>query len=147
MKNTTAIIVGVGVGVVISAIGIGCYYYYRYKKKTIEKEKMAEEKTEDLLKRKEHFDKLNSSDIVEWFNDNASEAETSCVVARPIKRVLEGLGCKSDKSIYGDNTLIQMIYDGESKKATKIRLIEYDNIDTNLETQIDEKDGFMVVTL
>ncbi len=148
MKNSTAIILGVGIGVAVSAIGIGCYCYYRHKKQLEEKEEQLNRKTEDLLNKKEHIDKLNSSDIVEWFKNNVIEgSETSCVVSRPIERVLTGLGCKVDRSIYGDNALIQMIYDTQNKKAVKIRLIEYSNIDTNLEAQIDENDGFMVVTL
>ncbi len=148
MKNSTAIILGVGIGVAVSAIGIGCYCYYRHKKQLEEKEEQLNRKTEDLLNKREHVDKLNSSDIVEWFRNNVMEgSEASCVVSRPIERVLTGLGCKVDRSIYGDNSLIQMIYDTQNKKAVKIRLIEYNNIDTNLETQIDENDGFMVVTL
>lgn len=148
INNSTAIILGVCIGVVISSIGIGCYYYYRRSEKYEETENILNRNTEELLNRKVHIDKLNSSDIVEWFKNNVIEgSETNYVVSRPIERVLTGLGCKVDRKIYGDNTLIQMIYDTESKKAIKIRLIEYNIIETNLETQIDENDGFMVVTL
>lgn len=148
MKNSTAIILGVGIGVAVSAIGIGCYCYYRHKKQLEEKEELLNRNTEELLNKKEHVNKLNSSDIVEWFKNNVIEgSEISCVVSKPIERVLIGLGCKVEKDIYGDNALIQMLYDTQNKKAVKIRLIEYDNIDTNLEAQIDENNGFMVVTL
>ncbi len=148
MKNSTAIVLGVGIGITISAIGIGCYCYYRHKKTIEEKEAQLERKTAELLSKKECVEKLNSSEIVDWFKNNIdSDAETSCVVSRPIERVLTGLGCKIDKNIYGDNSLIQMIYDTENKQAVKIRLSEYKDIDTNLEAQIDESDGFMVVTL
>lgn len=148
MKNSTAIILGVGIGVAVSTIGIGCYCYYRHKKQLEEKEELLNRNTEELLNKKEHVNKLNSSDIVEWFKNNVIEgSEISCVVSKPIERVLIGLGCKVEKDIYGDNALIQMLYDTQNKKAVKIRLIEYDNIDTNLEAQIDENNGFMVVTL
>ena len=148
MKSSTAIILGVGIGVAVSAIGSGCYYYYRHKKQLEEKAELLNRNTEELLNKKEHVNKLNSSDIVEWFKNNVIEgSDISCVVSKPIERVLTGLGCKVDKDIYGDNALIQMLYDTQNKKAVKIRLIEYDNIDTNLETQIDESNGFMVVTL
>ena len=148
MKNSTAIILGVGIGIAVSAIGIGCYCYYRHKKSIMEEEGQLEKKTADLLSKKEIIDKLNSSEIVDWFENNiVTDREASCVVSRPIERVLTGLGCRIDRSIYGDNSLIQMIYDTENKQAVKIRLIEYKDIDTNLEEQIDENDGFMVVTL
>lgn len=148
MRNSTAIILGVGIGITMCAIGIGCYCYYRHKKSIEEKEIQLERKTTELLEKKECIERLNSSEIVDWFKNNIdSDAENSCVVSRPIERVLAGLGCRTDKNIYGDNSLIQMIYDTENKQTVKIRLIEFKDIDTNLEAQIDESDGFMVVTL
>lgn len=148
MKNSTAICVGVGIGMAISAVGIGCFCYYRKKKTIQDVEEKKIQKTNELLNKKVFFEKLESSEIVEWFKTNVINGEeVSYVVSKPMDRVLTGLGCKAGKDLYGDRALIQMIYDTKKKKAIKIRLIEYANIDTNLETQIDESNGFMVVTL
>lgn len=148
MKNSTAIWVGVGIGVAISAVGIGCYCYYRNKNTVLDTEDIQSKKTKDLLNSKVFFENLEPSEIVEWFKANVISGDAvNYVVSKPIDRVLTGLGCKIDKDLYGEKILIQMIYDTEKKKAIKIRLIEYANIDTNLEAQIDESNGFMVVTL
>lgn len=148
MNESTAVIVGIGLGIVIGAVGVSCYFSYKRKLKTQEMTNREAINTEQLLNSSEFFTTIDAQNIVDWFSTNiTADGEMSCVVAKPTEKVLTGLGCNSDCSRYGSKTLIQVIYDTEKKQASKIRLIEYDNIETNLEVQIDENDGFMVVTL
>ena len=148
IKSTTAIWIGVGIGIVVGGIFAGCYYYSKYKKKLKEKEIEIKNKTDELLNSKEYIAELTASKVVDWFKENKnSESETDCVILKPTEKTMGGLGYQKDSDIYGDKSLVQMIYDSNNKSPEKIRLIVYDNIDTNLETQIDENNGFMVVTL
>ncbi len=91
---------------------------------------------------------LNSKNIAEWFRKNkASMADNvTRIIAIPTKDVLNHLGYHLDADFDTEKNLLQYYYETESKDLLGLRIVHYEEIDTNLQTKLLESSGFMKVT-
>lgn len=138
---------GIGIGV---AIGLaGCYVVYRYSKsKNTTSMKKNLKSSGELISQKEHIATFTSENMINWFHENKGSFDDSIkmVVATPTKEALEGLGYTIDAKLNAKQNILQFFYDDKSSVALKIRLVEYDNIDSNLQAHLLDNDGLIVIS-
>lgn len=151
-----------GVGFAVGGIAIyGIYKYCKSKdpnneklKKEAEYEartKLAEErlkKLHDLIEKQSYIENLSSKDLSTWFKEHRSEygENSKMIIAIPTDDVLKGLGYPTTEPIDKDKNILQWFYDEHSGNVLKIRLVNFTNIDSNLQTHLLENGGMIVVT-
>lgn len=138
---------GIGIGVVIGLAG--CYAIYRYtKSKNPATEVKNLKSISELIKQKEHINTFTSENMINWFHENKGTFNDSIkmVVATPTKEALEGLGYTIDAKVDAKQNILQFFYDDEASLALKIRFVEYDNIDSNLQAHLLDNDGLIVIS-
>ena len=138
---------GVGIGVAIGIVG--CYAAYRYTKgKNTTSVGKNLKSIGELISQKEHVATFTSEDMINWFHENKGSFDDSIkmVVATPTKEALEGLGYTIDAKVNAKQNILQFFYNDETSMAMKIRLVEYENIDTNLQAHLLDNDGLIVIS-
>lgn len=155
---------GIGVTVGVIAVGAVAYYIYTQKKKNanVDKEAEASKKFSEKLKRNEsnaksldellrtqaYVELLTSKELTSWFKENKSSfPETvKMIISIPTEETLKGMGYDLTENIDPEKNVIQLFYDDEKKEVVKIRLVNYSNIDSNLQAHLIEENGMIVVT-
>lgn len=155
---------GIGVTVGVIAVGAVAYYIYTQKKKTanVDKEAEASKKFSEKLKRNEsnaksldellrtqaYVELLTSKELTSWFKENKSSfPETvKMIISIPTEETLKGMGYDLTENIDPEKNVIQLFYDDEKKEVVKIRLVNYSNIDSNLQAHLIEENGMIVIT-
>ena len=162
IRNGVAFGIGVTVGVI--AVGAVAYYIYTQKKKTVSGDKEAEgskkfseklkqnvsgtKSLEGLIQSQVFVDLLTSKDLTDWFKENKNDFPESIkmIISVPTEENLKGMGYAITKIIDPQKNIIQLFYDDEKKEVIKIRLVNYANIETNLQAHLIEENGMIVVT-
>lgn len=151
-----------GIGVVIGGVAIyGVYKYFKSKdpnneklKKEAEfeaKTKIAEERVKrfhELLESKFSVSNLTAKDMSDWFKEYKANflTSTKMIIAIPTDDVMKGLKYPTTESLDKDKNLLQWFYDDETGKVLKIRLVTFENIESNFQAHLLENNGMLVVT-
>ena len=157
--------VAFGVGVVVGVIVVGAvaYYIYAQKKKSTNVDKEEESSREfseklkqnasnaksldDLIRNQAFVELLTSKELTGWFkeNKNAFPESIKMIISVPTEENLKGMGYTITENIDPEKNVIQLFYDDEKKKVVKSRLVNYANIESNLQAHLIEENGTIVV--
>lgn len=157
--------VAFGIGVAVGVIAVGAVAYYIYTQKnaaSVDKEAEASKKFSEKLKRNEsnakslndllstqaYVELLTSKELTSWFKENKGSLPDSVkmIISVPTEDTLKGIGYALTESIDPEKNVIQLFYDDERKEVVKIRLVNYSNIESNLQAHLIEENGMIVVT-
>lgn len=146
MEHPWAFGIGVAVGV---AVAVVAYKYYKSQKE-VATQKREEERllhVTALMKDRPILNVLTLDDLVAWFDDNLKNNRDMPVkvIAFPSKDTLSGIGLTEALDIDPRHNIIQFFYDNNSGKAGEMRIVGYENIDSNLEAKMLEQDGIIVL--
>lgn len=157
LKEVLAIGGGIALGLFI------CYEVYRFykhcsKKKTqshedvfvakLKKKEVQDKKFNDLVANQTYVELLTAKDLTAWFKENRSSVpgNAKMIIIIPTVDNMKGLGYYGDNDLDADTNVVQIFYDEESSEVYKIRLVNFANIESNLQAQLIEQDGMIVVT-
>lgn len=89
---------------------------------------------------------LTSKLLVDWFRKNSISMESNVtkVIAFPTKEILNHLGYL-DAEIDERKNLIQYYYDNETNDLLGMRIVRFENIESNLQSKLLEANGFLKV--
>ena len=154
---------GIGFGIGVCIGGVAIYAVYKYLKskdpnneklrKEAEyeaKNKIAEEskrKLDELLKTQTSVETLNSKEVSAWFKENKDSftGDIRMIIAIPTDDILKRLQYPTCEEISKEKNLLQWFYDESNGKVLKIRLIIYENIDSNFQARLLENKGMLVI--
>lgn len=162
LKETLLFAGGVVVG---AAVIYGAYRYYQHRKASdtvsstesdsfAEKLKAKEEKAAklvELISNQTYVELLTSKELTAWFRENISQfgENVKMMVVTPTEEHMGGLGYPAANELDINTNLLQLIFeDGENDtiKVLKTRLINFTDIDSNLQAHLIEQDGMLIVT-
>lgn len=157
VKEVLAIGGGIVVGVALCYGGYRLYKYYAEKNVSKDKDAFAEKLSEkeaqskklnDLIAGQTYFELLTARDLTAWFKENRSSVPENAkmIIITPTPENMKGLGYFGENDLDVDTNIIQVFYDDVSGKVYKIRLVNYTDIESNLQAQLIEQDGMIVVT-
>ena len=151
-----------GIGVAIG--GVAIYGIYKYlKNKDPNNDKLRKEaeyeakvkfegekqrRFKELLDNKTVIENLTAKDLSAWFKEykNDFSNEPKMIIAIPSDDILKGLLYPITEPLDKEKNILQWFYDTDNKKVLKIRLVSYQNINTNFQTHLLENNGMIVVT-
>lgn len=135
-----------------------CFYkYYKSQSEDKEKDVFAEklkakevqnQKLKDLIANQTYVELLTTKELTTWFKENKSRfaANAQMLITTPTVENMRGLGYPVESDIDADANIIQLFYDEESGNALLVRLVNYTDIDSNLQAKLIENEGMIVVT-
>lgn len=155
MKEIIACLGGVAVGVAVCY----CGYHYFKKKKTEEVEtdvfeeklKRQEEKKQklnELITSQTYVELLTARELTDWFRKNKEKviSKAKMMILIPSEEHMRGLGYPAETDIDVDTNVVQLFYDEDTNEAVLVRLVNYTDIESNLQAKLIENDGMLVVT-
>mgnify|MGYP004646943397 CR=1 FL=1 len=156
MKEVLACVGGVVVGIAICYGGYRLYKYYRGQnaKKEMdifeEKLKVKEEKEQrlkELISNQTYVDLLTTRELTNWFKQNRCKvaSDAKMIIITPTMENMRGLGYPAETGLDVDTNIVQLFYDEELGNALLVRLVNYTDIDSNLQTKLIEQAGMIVV--
>lgn len=159
LKETLMFAGGVALG---AALVYGTYRYYQCcknkdntgsDKETIDDDNtIKKSKLDSLIADRIFIKRLTAKELIGWFKDNASQHDkkTKNMLLTPTEDHMQGLGYPSDSGLDVSKNLLQLILkeeeDGELS-VLKIRLISFEDINSNLQACLIERDGMLIVTV
>lgn len=157
MKEIIALAGGVVVGAAICYGGYRLYKYYKEQNETKEKDAFEEklkakeaqsQKLKDLIANQTYVELLTTKELTSWFKENKNHVATSAqmIITTPTMETMRGLGYPAETELNPDTNIIQLFYDEESGSALLVRLVNYTDIDSNLQAKLIENEGMIVVT-
>lgn len=153
-KEVLAVSGGIIVGV---AICYGGYRIYKHMSTTKKKSNFFAEKVQQKAKEKQKFDELlttqthvellTATELTTWFKENKGKynEETQMLIVTPTIEHMRGLGYPSVNNLDENKNILQLFYD-EKVGVVECRLVNFSNIETNLEANLIEQEGMIVVT-
>ena len=131
----------------------GHYLKYRERKEAeyeakVKFEGEKQRRFKELLDNKTVIENLTAKDLSAWFKEykNDFSNEPKMIIAIPSDDILKGLLYPITEPLDKEKNILQWFYDTDNKKVLKIRLVSYQNIDTNFQTHLLENNGMIVVT-
>jgi transposase len=157
LKEVLAVGGGIVVGVAICYVGYRVYKNHSEKNAQKEKDFFAEKLKEkeaqakrfsDLLSSQIYVENLTAKDLTAWFKENRNTVpeDAKMIIITPTEANLKGLGYSADSDLDIDTNVIQVFYNDVTSEVYKNRLVNFTNIESNLQAQLIEQDGMMVVT-
>ena len=163
LKETLFFAGGIIVG---AAVLYGAYRYYQHHKVTTadsttnndvfaEKLKVKEEgaaKLAELISNQTYVELLTSKELTTWFRDNLPQfgKNVKMMVVTPTEEHMGGLGYPTTNELDINTNVLQLLFEdienGEIN-VLKIRLINFTDIDSNLQAHLIEQDGMLIVTV
>lgn len=148
---------GVVVGVAICYGGYRLYKYYKSQNEDKEKDAFAEklkekeaqsQKLKDLIANQTYVELLTTKELTNWFKENKNRVATSAqmIITTPTVENMRGLGYPAETDLDTETNIVQLFYDEESGNALLVRLVNYTDIDSNLQAKLIENEGMIVVT-
>ena len=163
LKETLLFAGGVVVG---AAVIYGAYRYYQYRKASdsvsstesesfAEKLKVKEEKAAklaELISNQTYVELLTSKELTTWFRENISQfgENVKMMVVTPTEEHMGGLGYPTTNELDINTNVLQLIFEdseNDTIKVLKTRLINFTDIDSNLQAHLIEQDGMLIVTV
>lgn len=150
-----------GILVATVAVGVGVYWYNSHKNEKMNKEEkenqlfadkikkseMAAKRYEELMATQSYVEVLTSSELSAWFkaNKDMMGENIKMLIVTPTDEIMKGLGYIAGDRIDTESNLVQLFYNEKTGNVLKIRLINYAEIDSNLQANLIEQEGMMVV--
>ena len=154
-------------GIVVGAVAIyGVYRYYQhYKTKNMsnscnrdefgEKLRIKEEKASklaNLISNQTYVELLTFKELTWWFRENIPlyGKDVKMMVVTPTEEHMSGLEYPTTNELDINANVLQIIYkDGENDEieVLKTRLINFTDIDSNLQAHLIEQEGMLIVTV
>lgn len=156
MKEVLACTGGVVLGAAICYGGYCLYKYYKQKKVIKEKDVFAEklkvkkekeQKLKELINNQTYVELLSTRELTSWFKENRSRVDSTAkmIITTPTEDNLRGLGYPAESNLDVNSNIIQLFYDEEHGNALLVRLVNYTDIDSNLQAKLIEQEGMLVV--
>ena len=136
LDDISAGVVGVGIGIAIIAFIVS-----KLSKKEIDNEVL-----DSLFDEKSDIENLNGPELAKWFKAKmeGKEGNIKMILSYIDKELLTKYGFSLKEEVKTDNVLLQFLYDEDTAKIIQNRLILFTNIDTNLQSQLEENEGLIV---
>lgn len=158
-KEALCIGAGIAVGAALCYGGYKLHTFYHnqnrekdnttddFDKRLKSKEEVAR-KLNDLLSNQSYVELLTSKELTAWFKENRSQfrEKVKMIIVTPTEQNMKGIGYMDSGDIDVDTNIVQLFYSDEEGKVLKVRLINYTNIDSNLQAHLIEQNGMIVVT-
>lgn len=163
LKETLLFAGGVAVGV---AVFYGAYRLYEMKKNShseankqndvfavrLREKEAAAEKLSALVANQTYVELLTAKELTTWFKENISQLgeNVKMMVVTPTEEHMGGLGYPITNELDINTNVLQLIFEnGENGKikVLKTRLINFTDIDSNLQAHLIEQDGMLIVTV
>lgn len=157
MKEVLACAGGVVVGIAICYGGYRLYKYCHAQKAEkdtdvfAQKLKVKEEqsqKLKDLIANQTYVELLTSNELTGWFKENRGKVNSNAkmIITTPTEDNMRGLGYPAETDLDVDTNIVQLFYDEDAGNVLLVRLVNYTNIDSNLQANLIEQEGMIVVT-
>lgn len=157
MKEVLACAGGVVVGVAICYGGYRLYKYYKGQNERKEKDIFVDklkkreaqsQRLKDLIANQTYVELLTTKELTSWFKVNRDKvaADAKMIIITPTEDNMRGLGYPADTDLDVDSNIVQLFYDEELGNALLVRLVNFTDIDTNLQAKLIEQEGMIVVT-
>lgn len=157
MKEVLFCTGGVVVGV---AICYGVYRFYKYYKlqnvdnesdifaEKLRVKEARSQKLRDLIANQTYVELLTTKELTTWFRDNKKNVASNAkmIILMPTEDNMRGLGYPAETDLDADTNVVQLFYDEESGNSLLIRLVNFTDIDSNLQAKLIENEGMIVVT-
>lgn len=152
--------VGIGIGLALGSAAVFLIYQHRvkdtknmeetFKDRTKNQRNVLEDKKHlfsKLFQDKYQVDTLSIKELTSWFRENRSKytMHPKMIIAVPTETQLNSLGY-FDITLDPQKTILQFFYDSGNSQVLQMRIIEFNNIESNLEAQLIEQDGMIVIT-
>lgn len=150
---------GIAVGAALCYGGYKLYTYYQSQnkdkdsnaddfEKRLEAKEEASKKLNDLLETQSYVEMLTSKELTAWFKENRDQfgEKVKMIIVTPTEQNLKGIGYMDCGDIDEETNIIQLFYNDEAGKVLKVRLVNFTNIDSNLQAHLIEQNGMIVVT-
>lgn len=130
------------------AICYGGYRLYKYYRKHKEVKEDQSKKLDDLIANQIYVESLTTKELTSWFKENKNRVAMSArmMIITPTVENMRGLGYPAETNLDVDTNIVQLFYDEESGSELLIRLVNYTDIDSNLQAKLIENEGMIVVT-
>lgn len=149
-----------GGAVLGAAICYGAYRFYKYYKLQnanngsdifAEKLKVNEAKNNklrDIIANQTYVELLTPKELTTWFKDNKKNVlpNAQMIILTPTEDNMRGLGYPAETGLDVETNIVQLFYDEKSGNSLLIRLVNFTNIDSNLQAKLIENEGMIVVT-
>lgn len=157
LKEALAICGGIVVGIAICYGGYRLYKYYSEKNSTKDEDVFAEklkekeaqaQKLNELISNQAYVEFLTANELISWFKANRDTVpeKAKMIITKPTLENMRGLGYLGENDLDLDTNIVQVLYDDVSGEVYKIRLVNYTDIESNLQSKLIETDGMFVVT-
>lgn len=155
MKEVLAYSGGVIVGLVVCYSGYRLYKSWKLQNEEkdafAEKLKIKEEKVlrlKDLIANQTYVEVLTTKELTNWFKENRSKvaSDAKMIITTPTEENMRGLGYPAETDLDIETNIVQLFYDEEKGDALLVRLVNYTDIDSNLQAKLIEQEGMIVVT-
>lgn len=157
MKEVLACAGGVVVGVVICYGGYRLYKYCKAQKTEKDKDIFAEklkvkeeqnQRLKDLIANQTYVELLTSKELTGWFKENRNKVNGSAkmIIITPTEDNMRGVGYPAETDLDADTNIVQLFYDEDAGNTLLVRLVNYTDIDSNLQAKLIEQEGMIVVT-
>lgn len=148
---------GIVVGVAVCYTGYRLYKYYTEKgsvteddvfEKKLGKNELQAKRFNELISNQTYVEFLTAKELTAWFKDNRSSVPENAkmIILIPTEEHMKGLGYLGENELDENTNIIQVFYNENSGDVYKIRLVSYTDIESNLQANLIEQDGMIVVT-
>lgn len=137
---------GIGAAVVGTAAIVIAYKIYSDRKERFASEsKIA---TRELMKNCAFVDELSIKELTAWFKENRDKfiKEAKMIVAIPTAERMRQLGYSGEVDVDESKNIIQFFYDFDKNRILDIRAVSFSEIESNLQAQLLEQNGLIVLT-
>ncbi len=145
---------GIIVGAAICYGGYRLYKHFSVEKKDrdffeekVKEKEESKQKFNELLATQTYVDLLTTSELTKWFKENSGilKDDIKMIILTPTTSHMKGLGYPGVNELDPEKNILQVFYDNNNG-VIKSRLVNFSNIDTNLEANLIEQEGMIVVT-
>lgn len=93
----------------------------------------------------EFIENLDGKNLSNWFKLHSKNlpSGSKMIISYPDKQIISSFGINTDIELNSSKNIIQFIYDDRSKYILSFRIIEFKNIDTELQANLEEHDGII----
>lgn len=157
LKEVFAYTAGLAAGV---AFCYGIYYVYKHCKsqnslgetdifadKLKEKEEQAQ-KFNALVENQTYVELLTAKELTNWFKANRKNvaSDAKMIIVTPTEENMRGLGYSTENNLDADTNIIQLFYNEEEGTVLLARLVSFTDINSNLQAELIEQEGMIIVT-
>jgi hypothetical protein len=142
-----------GVGIVAGVVIVYAGYQYYKKKNVRENENLYAKRKNlkginELLAKQENVATVDYENLEGWFKGNPVEVkDAKLMIAIPDEKILNAVGYALDDSQSVDLSkyLIQSVFNSKSGTVYKLRIIKFENIESQLQAQLLENEGMVIL--